>query len=100
MLSYCSLNVEFDSMSVIHRARRSRPGELQQANPRASERVMEYLLAEFDRPDLKDGVRLPTVRQFASRHKVSPRTVHAVLKRLASDGRIRMQVGSGTYLMT
>src|SRR5436190_11085390 len=72
---------------------------VRQVNPRASERVMEYLLAEFDRPDLKNGVRLPTVRQFASRLKVSPPTVHAVLQRLAKQGRIRMQVGSGTYLV-
>src|ERR1043166_3312310 len=86
-------------MSPVHTSRRGRSLELQQANPRASERVMEYLLAEFDRPELKNGVRLPTVRQFASRLKVSPPTVHAVLQRLAKQGRIRMQVGSGTYLV-
>src|SRR5436190_19389720 len=73
---------------------------VRQVNPRASERVMEYLLAEFDRPDLKDGVRLPTIRQFATRLKVSPPTVHAVLQTLAKQGRIRTVGGSGTYLVS
>ena len=87
-------------MSATRIAKRHRLEGIGQANPRASERVMEYLVSEFDRPELKDGVRLPTIRQFATRLNVSPPTVHAVLQRLAKQGRIRTVGGSGTYLVS
>jgi DNA-binding LacI/PurR family transcriptional regulator len=69
------------------------------ANLRPSERVMHYLQAEFDRPDLKHGSRLPTVRQLADRLHVSQPTVQGVLRKLSASGRIRTQVGSGTFLV-
>jgi len=65
---------------------------------RAGERVFAYLLAEFDRPNLKGGSRLPTNKELATRLNVSPGTVQAVLRKLAQEGRIRSQRGSGTYL--
>ena len=73
----------------------SDPGQL-----RPSERVMEYLLAEFDRPERKQGSRLPTMRQLAARLSVSQPTVHTVLQKLVKQGRIRTVAGSGTYLVS
>jgi DNA-binding LacI/PurR family transcriptional regulator len=67
---------------------------------RPNERVMEYLLAEFDRPDRKEGSRLPTMRQLASRLNVSQPTVHTVMRRLVKQGRLRTVAGSGTYLVS
>ena len=67
---------------------------------RSSERVMEYLLAEFDRPERKHGSRLPGVRQIAKHLHVSVPTVHRAFQKLAQEGRIRTEIGSGTYLVT
>lgn len=64
-----------------------------------SERVVEYLLAEFDRPDRKAGSRLPTVRQLAGHLQVSVPTVHGVIRKLAREGRVRTEKGSGTFLV-
>lgn len=64
-----------------------------------SERVIEYLLAEFDRPDRHSGSRLPTVRQLATQLNVSVPTVHGVIRRLAKEGRVRTKHGSGTFLV-
>ncbi|HRJ70571.1 MAG TPA: LacI family DNA-binding transcriptional regulator [Terrimicrobiaceae bacterium] len=66
---------------------------------RAGERVLQYLLAEVDRPDLKDGSRLPTNKELARRLQVSLGTVQAVMRQLALDGRIRALRGSGTFLV-
>lgn len=66
---------------------------------RPTDRVRRYLQDEFDRPDLAAGTRLPTVRQLARRLNVGVATVHTVLKQLASEGRIRTQVGNGTFLV-
>ena len=67
---------------------------------RAGERVLQYLLAEFDRPDLKDGSRLPTNKELANRLQVSLGTVQAVMRQLAQDGSIRTLRGSGTFLVS
>jgi DNA-binding LacI/PurR family transcriptional regulator len=70
------------------------------ASPRKpSERVVDYLLAEFDRPDRASGSRLPTVRQLADHLHVSIPTVHGVIQRLAKEGRLRTIKGSGTFLV-
>ena len=71
------------------------PGDL-----RAGERVLQYLLAEFESPDLRDGCRLPSNKELAERLNVSTRTVHAVLAQLAREGRVRTRRGSGTYLVS
>lgn len=67
---------------------------------RASERVLDYLLAEFDQPHLREGSRLPTNKQLAQRLNVSLGTVQSVLRRLADEGRIRTRRGSGTFLVS
>ena len=66
---------------------------------RPSERVMEFLLAEVNRPDRKQSWKLPTMRQMAARLDVSQPTVHTVMQKLVKQGRIRTVAGSGTYLV-
>jgi len=66
---------------------------------RAGERVLSYLTAEFERSTFKDGERLPTNKELALRLNVSPGTVQAILQKLAKEGRISSQRGSGTYLV-
>ncbi|MBI4024065.1 MAG: LacI family DNA-binding transcriptional regulator [Verrucomicrobia bacterium] len=70
------------------------------ARLRPGERVMQYLLAEFDRPDLKEGSRLPTIRELAARLKVSIFTVQQVFNKLSLQGRIRAEIGNGTFLVS
>lgn len=53
---------------------------------RAGERVLQYLLAEFDRPQLKNGSRLPTNKELAQRLNVSLGTVQGVLRQLTREG--------------
>ncbi len=67
---------------------------------RPSERVMQYLVAEFDRPDLQEGSRLPTIRELADRLRVSAPTVQTVFRKLARQGRIRSRRGRGTFLVS
>jgi len=69
------------------------------AHERPADRVRQFLLAECDRPDLTAGTRLPPVRQLAGRLNVGVATVHTVLKQLAGEGRVRTQVGNGTFLV-
>jgi len=76
-----------------------KPPSLDQINLRPSERVAQYLLREFDDPDLKEGTRLPSNRELARRLKVSVPTVQGVLRQLAQEGRIAARRGSGTYLV-
>lgn len=61
--------------------------------------MTRYLLAEFERSDLKDGSRLPTNKELATRLRVSIPTVQTVLKGLVREGRIQTRKGSGTYLL-
>ena len=60
---------------------------------------MQYLRAEFERPDLREGSRLPTVRELAVRLQVSVYTVQSVFQKLSREGRIRTEVGNGTFLL-
>src|ERR1051325_3875184 len=69
------------------------------AKGRPSERVLEYLQAEFDRPELKHGSRLPTMRDIANRLGVSQPIVQGVFRRLAEEGRIVTKVGNGSFLV-
>jgi DNA-binding LacI/PurR family transcriptional regulator len=66
---------------------------------RPRERLLKYLLAEFDKPESKDGSRLPTNKELANRLGVSPGTVQSVLRQLARDGRVHARRGSGTFLI-
>ena len=76
------------------------PDRLDNLKLRPSERVLQYLLQEFDRAELKDGARLPSNRELARRLDVSVPTVQSVLKGLNRDGRIQSRHGSGTYLLS
>src|SRR5512134_1827641 len=73
--------------------------DLAHSTRKPSERVIDYLLAEFDRPDRPAGSRLPTVRQLAGHLNVSVPTVHSVIQKLAREGRVRTEKGSGTFLV-
>lgn len=66
---------------------------------RPRERVLGYLSAEFERSDLKEGSRLPTMRELASQLQVSVPTVQSVFQELARQGRIQTKVGNGTFLI-
>jgi len=76
------------------------PDRLDELKLRPGERVLRYLLQEFDRSDLKHGARLPSNRELARRLNVSVPTVQSVLKVLSRDGRIEARHGSGTYLLS
>jgi len=66
---------------------------------RPGERLLEYLLAEFERPEFKTGSRLPTNIELAKKLGISPGTVQSVLRKLAREGRVSATRGSGTYLI-
>jgi DNA-binding LacI/PurR family transcriptional regulator len=66
---------------------------------RGKERVRTYLLAEFGRPQMVEGSRLPTNRELAEQLGVSVPTVHAAKQKLVEEGRIRTRAGSGTFLV-
>jgi GntR family transcriptional regulator len=48
--------------------------------------------------ELRDGQRLPSVRQLASRLSVHPRTVHAAYRQLQANQNLELQRGSGAYV--
>lgn len=64
---------------------------------RPAERVHRYLTKEFDQPDARAGDRLPSVRQLAAHLKVSTATVQSVFQRLAEEGKVRSEVGNGSF---
>lgn len=78
----------------------TRNGDFDNESPRAGQRVLDYLLAEFEQPHIRKGSRLPTNRQLARRLNVSLGTVQSVLRRLAAEGRVETRQGSGTYLIS
>lgn len=75
------------------------PSSLDVVDLRPSERVVRYLLQEFDRPELEHGARLPSNRELARRLKVSVPTIQSVLRRLDKEGRVKARRGSGTFLV-
>src|ERR1043166_2759635 len=86
-------------LSQAPRGPTDKPKRFSGTNRRPSERVFEYLLAEFDRPELKHGSRLPTMREIANRLGVSQPTVQGVFRKLADEGRIVTKVGNGSFLV-
>lgn len=64
---------------------------------RPGEKVREYLLEAAGRWGWKAGSRLPSVRQVARDVGVSTATVQSVFQRLAEEGQIRSEVGSGSF---
>jgi len=82
-----------DGMAQFHGGRLS-------AKAQPGERVREYLFAEFSRPDIKPGVRLPSIRELAAHLHVSAPTVQQVFSRLTRQGLIRTEVGKGSFLVS
>lgn len=76
------------------------PARLDDLKLRPSERVLQYLLTEFDRSEFQHDTRLPSNRELARRLEVSVPTVQSVLKKLSREGRIQTRHGSGTYLLS
>src|SRR5690625_513845 len=67
---------------------------------RPSERVRQYLLgllAEYAEGGPEQSRRLPSIRQLARQMKVSTTTVQTVFQKLANEGKIRSEIGSGTF---
>ena len=87
-------------MSSTPGSRTSIPQRTRTATPRASERVMEYLLAEMDRPGVKAGCRLPAIRDLSAQLNVSPPTVHGVLQQLVKQGLVRTVAGRGSFFVS
>jgi len=85
---------------MSNRSPETSPARLDELKLRPSERVVRYLLKEFDRPELQHGARLPSNRELARRLGVSVPTVQSVLKSLSREGRIQTRHGSGTYLLS
>lgn len=64
---------------------------------RPYERVMERLLAETR--SAREGGRLASIRALARQLGVSTRTVHRAIGELMRRGRVRTEVGSGTFVL-
>lgn len=62
--------------------------------------VMEAIRAKLANRSLGPGDRLPSIRRFAQTMGVSPSTVVEAYDRLAAEGTIRAQRGSGFYVAT
>lgn len=88
------------TISMASKSATNTPARLDDLVLRPSERVLQYLQQEFDRPGLANGARLPSNRELARRLGVSIPTVQSVLKRLSNSGRVLVRHGSGTYLLS
>ncbi|MBI4025819.1 MAG: LacI family DNA-binding transcriptional regulator [Verrucomicrobia bacterium] len=80
--------------------RKSRPDGRRRGKLRPAEFVRKFVLAELARPAMQTGSRLPTIRQIATRLRVSMPTVQTVFRELTREGRIRTEVGNGTFLVS
>jgi len=70
---------------------------LKPENRKPSEAVLRYI--ESIRANAHDETRLPTVREVARLLGVGPSTVSVVYRGLANQGRIRTEVGNGSFLL-
>ncbi|MDD2711095.1 MAG: GntR family transcriptional regulator [Verrucomicrobiae bacterium] len=66
---------------------------------RPRDRVMKYLKEGIDSSHLKNGDRLPPIRDLAECLNVSTRTVQVVIDRLKEEGRIQTHIGNGSFLV-
>jgi len=64
---------------------------------RPSEKVRAHLLQYEQQGHLSPGARLPTADELATTLGVSPGTVKNVYRSLAAEGRVRTQVGAGSF---
>lgn len=70
---------------------------LESENRKPSEAVLRYI--ENIRTNAHEETRLPTVREVARLLGVGPSTVSVVYRSLASQGKIRTEVGNGSFLL-
>ena len=66
--------------------------------PSRTTTVMDTIRAKIAARALGPGDRLPSIRRFAESMGVSPSTVVEAYDRLAAEGLIRAQRGSGFYV--
>ena len=66
-------------------------------SPRPAERVRRYLLSSFEESGRPVGARLPSVRKVAKHLGISTATVQQTFQKLAEEGAIRSEIGSGSY---
>lgn len=67
---------------------------------RPRDRVVKFLTSELEGEGCGGGeVRLPPMRDLATRLKVSTHTVQVVFRELVQQGRIRTAVGNGSFLV-
>lgn len=71
--------------------------EINNNSRRPSEIIRNYLEAEFRRPDMTPGTRLPAINAIARHLQVSPTTVQTVVAQLAEEGKIQRIPGKGIY---
>ncbi len=74
--------------------------KLRMIHARPTERVRQYLHSEFERPEMSAGTRLPPLRTLAAHLGVGVTTVQNVLRDFTREGRIRTEVGNGTFLIS
>lgn len=66
---------------------------------RPYERVMEHLVSQTRDPRMREGGRLASIRTLARQLGVSTRTVHRAIGELMRRGRVRTEIGNGTFLL-
>lgn len=67
------------------------------AKPRPSDIVMEHLSSVLQVDLLPAGTRLPTAVELAKKLGISQGTVKNVYRRLASEGKVSIRTGDGSY---
>ncbi|HWL53006.1 MAG TPA: LacI family DNA-binding transcriptional regulator [Chthoniobacteraceae bacterium] len=76
------------------------PSSAMKRSLRPSERVMRFLESgAFPQEGSGQEVRLPSMREVAAHLQVSVSTVVAVYRELTAAGRIRTEVGNGSFLL-
>ena len=67
------------------------------ANLKPGERVKAYLSSEFKGDVSGQEIRIPPIRKIAAELKISLQTAQRSLQQLAATGRVRTEVGNGTF---
>lgn len=73
-------------------------------NPYSTEPVYEQLKSQIRKSilwgTLKEGDRLPTIKELASALSINPNTIARVFRELAMDGHLKSEPGTGTFVAT
>jgi GntR family transcriptional regulator len=62
------------------------------------DQVREQLISALHRGRIREGAKLPSVRNFARVHGVNPKTIHRIYRRLHEAGYLTLRRGSGAYV--